>query len=46
MTNLNLDAFVADLEGLRSEAEKALVDAIDMEGLEAARVVFLAALLA
>ena len=43
MTNLNLDAFVADLEGLRSEAEKALVDAVDIEGLEAARVVFLGA---
>ena len=43
MTNLNLDAFVADLEELRSEAERALVDAVDMEGLEAARVAFLGA---
>ena len=43
MTNLNLDAFVADLEELRSEAERALVDAVDMQGLEAARVVFLGA---
>ena len=43
MTNLNLDAFVADLEELRSEAERALVDAVDIEGLEAARVAFLGA---
>ena len=43
MTNLNLDAFVADLEKLRSEAERALVDAADLEGLEAARVIFLGA---
>ena len=43
MTNLNLDAFVADLEELRSEAERALVDAVDMEGLETARVAFLGA---
>ena len=43
MTNLNLDAFVADLERLRSEAETALADAVNMEGLEAARVVFLGA---
>ena len=40
MTNLNLDAFVADLESLRSEAEKVLADAVDSESLEAARVVF------
>ena len=43
MTNLNLDAFVADLESLRSEAEKVLADAVDSESLEAARVVFLGA---
>ena len=43
MTNLNLDAFVADLERLRSEAETALADAIDIEGLEDARIVFLGA---
>ena len=43
MTNLNLDAFVADLERLRSEAETALANAVDTEALEAARVVFLGA---
>jgi len=43
VTNLNLDAFVADLERLRSEAETALADAIDIEGLEDARIVFLGA---
>ena len=40
MTNFNLDAFVADLESLRSEVEQALSEVSDEESLETARVAF------
>ena len=43
MTNFNLDAFVADLESLRSEVEQTLSKVSDVESLETARVAFLGA---
>jgi len=43
VTNFNLDAFVADLESLRSEVEQALSEVSGVESLETARVAFLGA---
>ncbi len=43
MTNLSLDAFTADLERLRAEAEQTLADVADEATLEQARIEFLGA---
>jgi len=43
VTNLSLDAFTADLERLRAEAEQTLADVADEATLEQARIEFLGA---